>query len=68
MENKKKKLYKSRRDRKLCGVCGGLAEYLEMDATIIRLILVALILCAGTGLLAYFIAALVIPYNPDENY
>ena len=57
-----KKLYKSRNDKKLCGVCGGIAEYLEIDSTVVRLIFVLLVVCAGTGLLAYFIAALVLSY------
>lgn len=62
----KKKLYRSRTDKKIAGVCGGLAEYFDMDATIIRLILVALVLMAGTGILAYIVAAFVIPENPNE--
>lgn len=61
MEMQNKKLRKSRTDRKLCGVCGGLAEYLNMDSTIIRLIWALLILAAGTGLLAYIIAAIIMP-------
>lgn len=61
MEMQNKKLKKSRTDRKLCGVCGGLAEYLNMDSTIIRLIWALLILAAGTGLLAYIIAAIIMP-------
>ena len=60
-----KKLYKSNTDKKICGVCGGLAEYLEIDSTIIRLILVLLVLFAGTGILAYIIAALVMPSKPE---
>lgn len=60
-----KKLYKSRTDKKLCGVCGGLAEYLNIDATIVRLILAFAILFAGTGILAYIVAALVIPDQPE---
>ena len=60
-----KKLYKSNTDKKICGVCGGLAEYLNMDATIIRLILILAVLFAGCGLLAYIIAALVIPNKPE---
>lgn len=60
-----KKLYKSKTDKKICGVCGGLAEYLEIDSTIIRLILVLLVLFAGTGILAYIIAALVMPSKPE---
>ena len=60
-----KKLYKSNTDKKICGVCGGLAEYLNMDATIIRLSWVLAVLFAGCGLLAYIIAALVIPNKPE---
>lgn len=59
-----KKLYKSSNDKKLCGVCGGIAEYLNIDSTIVRLIWGALVLFAGTGILAYILAALVIP---DDN-
>ena len=61
-----KKLYRSRTDKKLCGVCGGLAKYLNMDATIIRLIVVLLTLAGCSGLLIYIIAALVIPEEPLE--
>lgn len=60
-----KKLYKSREDKKICGVCGGLAKYLEMDATILRLIAAALVIFCGVGLLAYIIAALIIPFAPE---
>lgn len=60
-----KKLYKSRSDKKLCGVCGGLAKYLEMDPTIVRLIGAALVLFTGVGLVAYIVAALVIPFEPE---
>lgn len=59
-----KKLYRSVTDKKIAGVCGGLAEYIGMDSTIIRLILVLAVLFAGVGLLAYIIAALVIPNQP----
>lgn len=60
-----KKLYKSKNDKKLCGVCGGIAEYLNVDSTIIRLIWGALILFAGSGILAYILAALIIPEDND---
>ena len=56
-----KKLYKSTTDKKLAGVCGGLAEYIGIDSTIVRLILVLAVLFAGVGVLAYIIAALVMP-------
>ena len=55
-----KRLRKSR-DKKLCGVCGGVAEYLEMDPTLVRIIWLVLVLCAGTGVLAYIIAAILMP-------
>lgn len=57
----KKKLYKSNTDKKLCGVCGGIAEYFEVDSTIIRLIWVLFTLFVGCGILAYIVAALVMP-------
>ena len=59
-----KKLYRSR-DKKICGVCGGIAEYFELDPTIMRLlwILLAFFSCC-TGIIAYFVCALVIPQQP----
>lgn len=61
-----KRLYRSRENRTICGVCGGIAEYFNMDPTIVRLglVLLAAISC-GTGLLAYFIAAVIIPDQPQ---
>lgn len=58
-----KRLYKSSTNKKLCGVCGGIAEYFDMDPTIVRLIFVVLVCTFGTGVLAYFIAALVMDYD-----
>ena len=60
-----KKLYRSKTNKKILGVCGGIAEYFEIDATIVRLILVLAVVFAGVGLLAYLIAALVMPVKPD---
>ncbi|MBO4897831.1 MAG: PspC domain-containing protein [Clostridia bacterium] len=60
-----KKLYLSKTDKKLFGVCGGVAEYFEVDSTLVRLGLVILVACFGTGLLAYILAALVIPKKPE---
>lgn len=60
-ENSMKKLYKSSTDKKLAGVCGGIAEYLNIDSTIVRLIWVFFAIFVGAGLLAYIIAALVMP-------
>ena len=59
-----KKLYRSNTDRKLCGVCGGLAEYFDIDPVIIRLIFIFLTLFGGGGLLIYLICALVVPKSP----
>ena len=56
-----KKLYKSTTDRKFAGVCGGIAEYLGVDSTMVRLITVLLMLCAGSGLLVYIAAAVIMP-------
>ena len=61
MDMQNKRLTKSRTDRKLCGVCGGFAEYLNLDPTIIRLIWAVLFFAAGTGFLAYIIAAIIMP-------
>lgn len=60
-----KKLYRSVRDRKLGGVCGGLGEYFGIDPTLVRLAWVLFGLLAGSGLLAYLIAWLVIPEAPE---
>ena len=60
-----KKLYRSKTNKQICGVCGGLAEYLNMDPTVAWLIWVLVTLFAGAGLLAYIICALVIPEKSD---
>ncbi len=66
MDNKKK-LYRISEGKKLAGVCGGIAEYFEIDPTLIRLIwAVVTLFTVGTGLLAYLIAALVIPAKPTN--
>ena len=61
-----KKLYRSATNKKLAGVCGGIAKYFSIDATLIRLIWAIAILCAGTGLLAYIICAIIIPEEPSN--
>ena len=62
----KKKLYRSATDQKLGGVCAGIAEYLDVDATVIRLAWVIFTLLGGAGILAYIIALLVMPNPPVE--
>lgn len=60
-----KQLYRSRTNRKIAGVCGVLGEYMNLDPTVVRLIWVLLFFFAGVGILAYLIAALIIPENPN---
>ena len=60
-----KRLYKSRTDKKIDGVCAGIGEYFDIDPTLVRLVWALAILCAGTGLLAYIVAAIVMPRNPE---
>ena len=58
-----KTLRRSRTDKMVAGVCGGLGKYFGLDSTILRLVFVLLLIFAGTGLLAYLIMWLVIPYE-----
>ena len=60
-----KKIYRSRTDKKIAGVCGGLAKYLNIDPTVLRVIWAIIVVCGGAGLLAYIICALVIPEEPE---
>lgn len=62
-----KRLYRSRRQRILAGVCGGIAEYFDIDPVIIRLLMILLIFANGLGILFYIIAAIIIPENPEEK-
>jgi phage shock protein C len=56
-----KKLYKNRSQRKICGVCAGLAEYLNTDVTLVRVIWAVVSLFYGVGAVAYLVCALVFP-------
>ena len=60
-----KKLTRSNRNRMLCGVCGGIAEYFDIDPTLVRLGWVIFCALGGSGFLAYIIAAIIIPRNPQ---
>lgn len=62
-----KKLYRSKKDSVLFGVCGGLGEYFEVDSTIIRIIFVILTIWGGAGILLYIIAILIMPYREGES-
>ena len=59
-----KRLYKSNVNKMLDGVCGGIAEYLNMDPTLIRLGWVLFCALGGSGIIGYIIAAIIIPRNP----
>lgn len=59
-----KRLYKSTTNKMIDGVCGGVAEYLNLDPTIVRLVWVILACMGGSGLVAYLIAMLIIPEKP----
>lgn len=61
----RKRLCRSRLDKKIFGVCGGIAEYLGIDSAIVRIIAAVLVLGYGSGLLVYLAAALIMKY-PDE--
>jgi phage shock protein PspC (stress-responsive transcriptional regulator) len=66
-----KKLYRSRENRKVGGVCGGIAEYFDFDPTLVRLGAIVLIFIWGAGILAYIVAWAIIPERPahiDVDY
>lgn len=56
-----RRLYRSSRDKQLGGVCGGIAEYLDLDPSLVRIGAILLLLVGGTGFLAYLVAWFVIP-------
>ena len=58
-----KRLYRSNRNKMICGVCGGVAEYFNIDPTIVRLVF-AILAFSWKGLLIYFLAAIIIPMEP----
>lgn len=60
-----KKLYRNTNNKMIAGVCSGLAEYINIDPTIVRLIW-ALIALSGAGLVAYLVAAIIIPEKPSD--
>lgn len=63
--SEQKKLYRSRDDKMVCGVCEGLGKYFEVDPVLFRLGFVALTLVGGGGLLAYLIMCVVVPEEPQ---
>ena len=61
------RIHKSVKDKKIAGVCGGIAEYLNADPTIIRLVFALMVLGWGTGVLAYIACALILPEGDSEE-
>jgi phage shock protein C len=60
-----RKLYRSRTDRKLAGVCGGLAQYFNAYATLIRVMFLVLALLGGPGLVIYLVLWIIVPEEPQ---
>ena len=61
-----KRLFKSRKDRIIDGVCGGFAEYLAMDVTLVRVVWAISVFIGGIGVIAYLLALFIVPINPDH--
>ena len=63
--NEIRRVYRSRKNRMLGGVCGGIAEYFEIDPVLVRLLFVLLLFMGFVGIIIYLVAWLLIPENPD---
>lgn len=64
--DKSKKLYKNPQNKMLCGVCSGVADYLNLDVSIIRILWVILCLSYGSGIILYFVCAVILPDKPTD--
>ena len=62
-----KKLYRSRTDRVIWGVCGGLAKYLDIDPIVIRIVAVVSVFVSGLGIIAYIVMAIGVPLESPEE-
>ena len=62
-----KRLFRSRKDGLIAGVCGGLAEYFDVDPSLVRLIFILAIFLGGAGLVVYLVAWLIVPENPEQS-
>ena len=63
--NGQKRLYKNSENKMICGVCAGIAEYFNMDVSVVRLIAVLLAFSVGGGILAYIAAAIILPEKSE---
>jgi phage shock protein C len=66
--NSQKRLYRSTEERMFAGVCGGIAEYLDVDPTLVRLVFAALTLMGGPGIIVYIVLMLVVPEEPTQKW
>lgn len=64
--DERKRLYKSRNNKMICGVCAGIADYFNIDPSIVRVLWTVLALAAGTGVLAYIACAIILPEGDTE--
>ena len=64
--DERKRLYKSRTNKMICGVCAGIADYFNIDPSIVRVLWAVLALAAGTGVLAYIACAIILPEGDTE--
>jgi phage shock protein C len=67
MSEQPKRLYRSRTDSMIAGVCGGLAEYFNIDPALVRLAFVAVLLLGGSAVLIYIIMWIVVPLEPEPG-
>lgn len=62
-----KRIYRSRKDSIIAGVCGGIAEYFDIDSTLVRILAILIVLLGGVGVIAYIIAWIIVPLNPEQR-
>ena len=62
----RRKLMRSSTDKKIGGVCAGVADYFDLDPTIVRVVWLLLVLCGGTGLIVYLVLWIILPLAPAE--
>ncbi|MDO4978012.1 MAG: PspC domain-containing protein [Eubacteriales bacterium] len=60
-----KRVYRSDEEKMICGVCGGIAEYFDLDPSWVRIAVAIFCMMAGVGVFGYFVAALIIPKRPE---
>ena len=65
--DERKRLYKSRNNKMICGVCAGIADYFNIDPSIVRVLWAVLALAAGTGVLAYIACAIILPEGDNPR-